>query len=627
MSDDFSPRSSTTNVYTFDTRTGKLSYATMRPPQRSLSHSTSSEGPSRTHGSINADVQMPTLGKGSLKIVEEIPIRNGRTVYFVAKLDSPVFPRQGFIYGLDSCIRRAKRHVVDMERLVWKLEAALAEEDGADYEADVDEPEDEAIADSGYESDDEGRFDISGVTTVDPSPPDLDKDSRRAQDFDADGGPAGDPAVASLSSDSSDESITFDPPSSSASRTEELAPSAISATHPYAPLQSTSPSVSALSSDDYSAIDDPSMVAGDATPPPLPHLESSCADGSLSIEVPGLGCPPTEEVPLCPACYGGPIRLVWGDGSSEESLSDLVDDLLGEIDCPFDEFEAGALAAAQPSESVDAPICSPIIAADWSLSHALASVAHQRKTEAISGAGSSSSSMSNLFSERQEARAEPESESDEEPLADAVKRRRRRTGKDATSRRRKATQARGTPESDESVEIPLSTLRALRVSKGKARYQPAIRQSCGGSMGPSPAIQQDPPSESRRRKRRREDEKEGGEISVSDRGPGSESEPDIPLSQVLASRGTSQSTLGHGPPPAKRRRCVEEGTERRLSSRESGRSRRSWVHRRWEERLRLRHARGVQEGRRGIRIMSTDETLLRRGMRAAMALHRGVASS
>ena len=640
-------RTSSTNVYTFDTQTGRLSYATVPLPSLPLSRSTRSEELSLTRGSINADVQIPAIGEGSLRIVEEIPIQNGRTVYFVAKLDSKLLSHYGFMYGLDSCLRRAKRHVMDMECLVWKLETALAEDNEADYEAyvifscstpayglhmlistsasDVDEPQGEAVANSGYETDDEGQLDTSGVITVDPSQPDLDfdEDPRRSLDLDGEEGDAGDPAAASLSSDSSDESVTFDPPSSSASQTDELAPSATSATHLYAPLHSTSPSVSALSSDDYSAIDSSSVV-------PIPAAESSwAANGSISIEVSGLGCPATEEVPFCPACYGGPIRLVWGDGSSKESLSDLGDDLLGEIDCPFDEFEAGASAVA-PSESMDVPVCSPIVAADWSLSQALASVARQEKSEVMPGVGPSLS-MSSLFSERQEGRSGADSESEEEPLAEALKRRRRgtrRTGNDTSTRKREAAQPRGSLVSDESVEIPLSTLRALRVRKGKARRQPPTAQPASGvTRGSDPAVQQDPPSEPRSRKRRRDHEQGEGETSTLEPDPGLESDPDIPLSQVLASRRTSQSTLGHGPPPAKRRRRTEEGNEqRRLSSRGSGRSRRSWVHRRWEERLRLRHAQSSQQGRRGIRIMSTDEALLRRGMRAAMALHRGVTS-
>ncbi|PIL32624.1 hypothetical protein GSI_05328 [Ganoderma sinense ZZ0214-1] len=613
MSDGIVMDSPTTNVYTLDAYTGKLSYAIVRLPSSSGSYPAGSEASSYTPTPIDAGIH---LSEGSISIVEEVPIRNGQSVYFVAKLDPRALSSQGSANALDACIRRTRRQITEMERLVWQLEAALKEEDRSsesDYEADIDEPEDEAVADSGYESDDEGIVELCGVTTRYPHAPYVDEDSQCPLESEGEGGSVGTRASTSLCSDPSDELVTFDPPSSpvSSESTGELAPSTASAIRLSAQAQAQipSPSVSACSSDDYSAIEDPSTLEGDGLLPSMPQLESTCGDDSLVLQaLPdrlGPGCPPTKEDPICPACYGEPIRLVWGDESSDESLSDLVDGLLGECDLQLDELEVG-----QDPTSVDVPAPSPIIAAEWSLSQALASkgTGGEAKAKGLSGAGSTSSSAESLFSESQEYRAELDSESEEEPLAETIKRR-RETGK--------------APEPDESVEIPLSALHPLRVKK-KPRaeegqpHPPATGQST--SAGLSAPIQQEEASPPRTRKRRRDDEKEEGEISESESDSGSE--PDIPLAQVVASRRRSQSTLGHGPPPAKRRRCIQhhEGAEQhRVSSRECRTPRRSWVHRRWEERLRLRlrYARGGREGRRGIRIMSTDEELIRRGMRAA----------
>lgn len=244
-----------------------------------------------------------------------------------------------------------------------------------------------------------------------------------------------------------------------------------------------------------------------------------------------------------------------------------------------------------------------------------------------------SSSASSLFSERRpmEARTKCNSDTEGEGLAGTIKRRR-----ETPKRRRKTIKRRHetggaekgkhapTPEvpragrvpaSDESAEVPLSTLRALRVEK-KQRRTMADSQSPRPSTRSSTIAQQE--LSLRRRKRRREDAtKEEGEISEYD--SHSDSDPDIPLARVLASRRRSQGTLGHGPPPPKRVRFTLAVDSPRRLSRDGGRSRRSWAHRRWEERLMQRHAWAGQEGRRCMQVTSTDEKQLRRGMRTAEA--------
>ncbi|KAI1789344.1 hypothetical protein LXA43DRAFT_1083933 [Ganoderma leucocontextum] len=600
MADYFSAPFSTTNVYTFDSNTGKLSHAVVPLPPRPGSHSTSSEAPVYTPGPLDADLKA-TLGEDAPRIVEEIPIRGGQTVYFVAKLHPRATPRQGFWEALDPRIRRAKRRVIAMERLVWQLEAALAEEDGSsesDYEGDVDS-EDDSVADANYESDDGGCLDFNSEATTSYPAARVNEDSACA--FDLGEGPAGVEASASLSSDSSSDSVTLDPPSLSlsVSPTEELAPSIASAKQPSTPSQIVSPSLSALPSSYHSAIGDPSMIAEGAGLSSPPHLESNSGDGSLLLEATS-DAPGSEEQP-CPACYTRPIRLLWGDEPSEHSLSDLVDELLAESDPQSD--DARTLEAALPQ--VDVPICSPIIAADWSLTRYLDSLCGEARTAAICEAGSSSS-MGSLFSERQDARAGSDSESEDEPLIETAKRRHktRTAEKDASSRDAPGE----TAKSDESVEIPLRDLQALRVEKGQPRPPTTGQPSPTASRT---TVQQE--ASSRASKRRRDDEKEEGEISDSD---SDESEPDVPLAHVLASRRKSaQRTLGCGPPPAKRLKFTPAVEARRLS-RENGRSRRSWAHKRWEERLKQKHARGNHDSRRGIRIISTDEELLRKGMRA-----------
>nr|VWP00314.1 Efflux pump FUB11 (Fusaric acid biosynthesis protein 11) [Ganoderma boninense] len=617
----------TTNVYTLDAHTGRLSHAIVRLPSTSDSYPTR-EAPSYALPPFNTDIHIPALGEGSLRIVEEIHIRDGETAYFVTKLDPRRPSSHGFVQALDACIRSAKRQVVEMERLVWQLEAVLGEDDRS-YEADVDEPEDEpegeVMPDSGYESDDEGADDFCWGTTHCLPSSYADQDPIYAPKSEE--GEVSTAASPSLPSEPSDELVTFDPPSSSVTSAEELPPSTASATAPTVPIQIASPSVSAYRSDDFSAIEDRDTLAGDNIPPSLAPLESASDDDPISVEtLPdnlGPGCPPTEEEPICLACYGVPIRLLWGDESSDESLSDLVDDLLRECDLQFDDLEVD-----QPPAPVDGPVPSPILAADWSLSQSLVSLGagHEAKGKGLPAAGSTSS-VESLFSESQDVQAELDSESEEEPLAETVKRRR---NADKAAQSDESVEiplstlraSRASLPSDESVEIPLSTLIPLRVKKRRSRplrvengrpRPPATGQSA--STGPSMTVKGETPPPGMR-KRRRDDEKEEGEISEYETDP--ESEPDIPLSQVLAFRRRSQSTLGHGPPPAKRRRCTQHGVaeQHRVSSRESRRPRRSWVHRRWEERLRLRHARGGHEGRRGIRIMSTDEELIRRGLRA-----------
>nr|VWP00312.1 Calcium-proton exchanger [Ganoderma boninense] len=550
----------TTNVYTLDTHTGKLSHAIVRLPSPSDSYPTR-EASSFALTPSNADIYIPVLGEGTLRIVEEIHIRDGETVYFVTKLDPRRPSSHGFVHALDAYIRSAKRQVVEMERLVWQLEAALGEDDRS-YEADVDEPEDEpedeVMPDSGYESDDEGIDDFCWGTTRCLPLSYADEDPIYAPKSEE--GEVGTAPAPSLPSEPSDELVTFDPPSSSVTSTDEGAPSAAGATALSAPIQISSSSVSAYPSDDLSAIENRGTLAGNNIPPSLPHPASACGDDSISLETLrdnlGPGCPPTEEEPICPACYGVPIRLLWGDESSDESLSDLVDDLLGECDFQFDELEID-----QPPAPVDGPVPSPILAADWSLSQALVSMgaSHEGKGNGLAGAGSTSS-VESLFSESQDAQAALDSESEEEPLAETIKRRRNadkgpQSDESLEIPLSTLRASRASLPSDESVEIPLSTLFPLRVKKRrprpprveKGRPRPTATDQ-SASTGPSATVQGETPAPPPgRRKRRRDDEKEEGEISEYETDP--ESEPDIPLSQVLASRRRSQSTLGHGPPP------------------------------------------------------------------------------
>ena len=102
------------------------------------------------------------------------------------------------------------------------------------------------------------------------------------------------------------------------------------------------------------------------------------------------------------------------------------------------------------------------------------------------------------------------------------------------------------------------------------------------------------------------DEKEEGEITEYE--TDSDSEPDIPLAAVIASRRAQKRKAR--PPPAKKLKVAPK--ESRRVSATGARPRRSWAHKRWEERLKQNHARVVSGdgGRRSIRVVSTDMELL-----------------
>ena len=134
MDECFASELSTANVYAFDPATGELSFAVWRPPSRPNSCSATSRARTYAPSPLNPNLQTSALEKGSSEIVEEIPTRGGQTVYFVAKLLSQAPPDQGFVDDLDCRIRRAKQQVMEMEHLVWQLEAVLVEDGEFDYE-------------------------------------------------------------------------------------------------------------------------------------------------------------------------------------------------------------------------------------------------------------------------------------------------------------------------------------------------------------------------------------------------------------------------------------------------------------------------------------------------------------
>ncbi|KAH9846433.1 hypothetical protein C2E23DRAFT_864029 [Lenzites betulinus] len=177
---------STAYVYTFDAATGALAAELMRVPGGQYAARAPSMG--FTHNRV-----LPTLGKDTEGLIEEVLIRRGEVVYFVErKADGDVGSDGSECAnenggaatrgesGRSRAVRRAMREVREVELMARRLEAAMMEDDGdseggvdagmwAAGEVDSEDEDDEDVEDSDDEDeslwggyDDESDVEESG---------------------------------------------------------------------------------------------------------------------------------------------------------------------------------------------------------------------------------------------------------------------------------------------------------------------------------------------------------------------------------------------------------------------------------------------------------------------------------
>lgn len=124
MADYFSLPLATT--YTFDPTTGQLTSELMRLPGSSM---TTIRADSHLHEALH----VPTLGKDTSGLVDEVVIGRGKAVYFLEK-PCPDGSQPGGTgdetreEGRE--LRKAKRRVREIENMALDLEAAMMQADG-----------------------------------------------------------------------------------------------------------------------------------------------------------------------------------------------------------------------------------------------------------------------------------------------------------------------------------------------------------------------------------------------------------------------------------------------------------------------------------------------------------------
>ncbi|KAI0770405.1 hypothetical protein C8Q74DRAFT_897790 [Fomes fomentarius] len=157
-----------TTAYTFDPTTGQLTSELMHLPGSSM---TTVRADTHLHEALN----VPTLGKDTSGLVDEVVIGRGKAVYFVQKpcSDGSQPGRTGDETREEGReLRKAKRRVREIERMALDLEAAMMQADGVP-KADGDDTDSD-------DSDDSDMDDISmdGDCSLDGSSgSDMDTDS------------------------------------------------------------------------------------------------------------------------------------------------------------------------------------------------------------------------------------------------------------------------------------------------------------------------------------------------------------------------------------------------------------------------------------------------------------------
>ncbi|KAI0330188.1 hypothetical protein GY45DRAFT_1371020 [Cubamyces sp. BRFM 1775] len=160
----------TAYVYTYDAATGALSSQLMRVPGGC--HSSSSHRAQRSP-SPGPLAPLPTLGKDTQGLIDEVVIRRGEAVYFIEKAgQAPTTTTNGSekenvnVEGrkTGSAMRRVMREVREVELMARRLEEALcmdeeAEDDDDEDDDDDDEDEDDDDEDESDDEDDDDESD------------------------------------------------------------------------------------------------------------------------------------------------------------------------------------------------------------------------------------------------------------------------------------------------------------------------------------------------------------------------------------------------------------------------------------------------------------------------------------
>ena len=160
----------TAYVYTYDAATGALTSQLMRVPGGC--HSSSSHRAQRSP-SPNPLEPLPTLGKDTKGLIDEVIIRRGEAVYFIEQKagQAPTTINESEKENVSvegrktgSAVRRVMREVREVELMARRLEEALcmdeeAEDDDDDDDDDDDEDEDDDDEDESDDEDDEDEDD------------------------------------------------------------------------------------------------------------------------------------------------------------------------------------------------------------------------------------------------------------------------------------------------------------------------------------------------------------------------------------------------------------------------------------------------------------------------------------
>ena len=142
MADYFSLPLSSTDVRPFGPVTRRLSHSVMRLPSESPSENTMPSEQKSIQKYTGSTAPLRTMTLDTPRVIDEVVIRHGRTVYVVTKVSpasaSANKPRSGqensVVYPLGNVPRRpdgqlATRQDIEVERLVGRLEEALTEGD------------------------------------------------------------------------------------------------------------------------------------------------------------------------------------------------------------------------------------------------------------------------------------------------------------------------------------------------------------------------------------------------------------------------------------------------------------------------------------------------------------------
>ncbi|TBU37201.1 hypothetical protein BD309DRAFT_648153 [Dichomitus squalens] len=590
------------DVYTFEPVTCSL---VTQLPGESTSQQVTPEALVTVRSSSNIAVPSSV---DTPSVTEKVVIRRGRAVYVVAKVcpataaddedlgsergDSVPAPLRSTLHNCD--VRQARRLVIEVHSLICQLDAV----------APTAQPDHEGILDSGSAPDGNGDLEVkdrdglagSRDVALLCSPPAADADSTYHSESEMESVCVGSEPYRSLLSISSFGSVTFDPPSAttpySGNMTESLSTLALYGL-PVAPshdplsayvFESTPSLASKVSHclDDAGLCDSAltgQVISNSSQVPAFRTSDYSALSTALDetlVRAPGLGTSATGSASgstaLSPVHKNGFIRLCWGDTY--------------ELQPRYDSNVPAIVPLEQIRSLPEAPPVVPTItAAEWSPSLGLAILAAAEDGTADISMAGSSSSMGSLFSEASDASVDSDSESDEEPLRDTVRR---------LHANRRSTQDHLGHVS--SAAGPDHYVFPHTVETRQLDMPPAATSTWNFRTAPCPLVN--------RKRKREHDEREEGEIFEYE--SDSDSEPDIPLAAVMALRRAKNRDVR--PPPAKKLK-VTPMESRRLSA-TGARPRRSWAHKRWDERLKQKHARAQSDGRRGIRIVSTEMQLL-----------------